>query len=191
MNKITKLIFFLVPLLLLVGFLALSAGQLRKEGSMAADPAVGRATPALNLPPLYGNTPMRSSEWEGKAVLVNFFASWCTPCVAEHAFISTLAAQGIIIMGVVYKDKQDAAKKFLQKQGNPFAKVGLDTDGRGAIEWGITGVPETFLVGPEGKIRAHSAGPLTQEKWDRDFAPHLDPRALMAPLPTGRPAAKP
>lgn len=170
MNK-GKLVFIL-PFVLLLGFLVVAFGKLQ-TGEMPHNTAQGRNLPALHLPRLDDDRPLQLSDIEGQVTLVNFFASWCTPCIAEHAFLKSLQGLNIPIIGIVYKDNVDAARNFLKRHGNPYKIVGLDANGEGAIEWGITGVPETFLIGANGTILAHRAGPLTEEIWAGDFAPHL------------------
>lgn len=100
----------------------------------------------------------------GKPVLVNVFASWCAPCHQEHPFLMELAKDGRLrILGLNYKDKPENARRFLGRLGNPYVAVGVDPDGRNAIEWGVYGVPETFLVDGKGTIVFKHVGPLTPE----------------------------
>ncbi len=100
------------------------------------------------------------SSMRGSAYVVNFFASWCAPCVAEHAEFKKMAENGVPVVGIAYKDSPEAVRRFLDKRGNPFAVIGYDSDGRGGIEWGLTGVPETFLVGRDGTILLHRVGQM-------------------------------
>jgi cytochrome c biogenesis protein CcmG/thiol:disulfide interchange protein DsbE len=161
--------FLLLPLVLFIGFVgvALVGLQQDKEGR-SANPLVGKAMPSLTLPPLEKD--FSAERFKGKVFLINYFASWCLPCRAEHEFLETLS---LPVLGVAYKDKPEAARRFLDKEGNPYQGVALDRDGRSGIEWGITGVPETFLIGREGTILAHHAGPLNEAVWGKVFAPHL------------------
>ena len=162
--------FFLVlPLVLFIGFVgvALVGLQQDKEGR-SANPLVGKAMPSLNLPPL--DKDFSPDRFKGDVFLINYFASWCVPCRAEHEFLQTLS---LPVLGVAYKDRPEAARRFLDKEGNPYQGVALDRDGRSGIEWGITGVPETFLIGRAGVILAHHAGPLNETVWERVFAPQL------------------
>ena len=107
----------------------------------------------------------------GRPVLVNFFASWCLPCVNEAPQLLALQRRGIPIYGVAYKDKPDATARFLAQYGNPFTRIGRDPDGRVAMEFGVYGVPETYFVDRAGIVRARWAGELT----DRLIRTALDP----------------
>jgi cytochrome c biogenesis protein CcmG/thiol:disulfide interchange protein DsbE len=106
-------------------------------------------------------------------VLVNFFASWCAPCIAEHPFLVRLGRQGVPLMGIAYKDRPADSVAFLNRYGNPFQRIGVDQPGRVAIDWGLYGVPETYLIDRAGLIRWRWAGPLTDEVLKRDLEPLL------------------
>ena len=107
----------------------------------------------------------------GRAVLVNFFASWCLPCVAEAPQLLALKQRGVALWGVAYKDKEEHTARFLQQHGNPFARIGRDADGKAALEFGVYGVPETYLVDKSGIVRWRWVGALT----DGVLARALDP----------------
>lgn len=107
-------------------------------------------------------------------ILVNFFASWCAPCAVEMEFLQTLDMPRFAIVGIAYKDKLPKTLVFLQKNGNPYRDVAMDDAGMTAIEWGMTGVPESFLLDARGRILKSHAGPLTADIWARDFAPLME-----------------
>ena len=132
------------------------------------DALVGQATPDVSLPALVGGETVRMRRQARSGVLINFFASWCAPCQEEHPALMALKAQGAAIVGVAYKDDPAQAQAMLQRQGDPFTAVLVDRDGRAGLEFGVSGVPETFLVGADGKIIAKHTGPLTA-----DDAEHL------------------
>ena len=106
--------------------------------------------------------------------LVNFWASWCGPCRAEHPVLEELAAEGLPVIGINYKDEPDKALGFLAELGDPYAKIGADQSGRTGLDWGIYGVPETFVIGPDGKILVRFPGPLTREVVAGRIQPAID-----------------
>jgi cytochrome c biogenesis protein CcmG, thiol:disulfide interchange protein DsbE len=130
-----------------------------KEGAFdphgMINPLVGQSAPRLNLPGLTSDDKM------DQPILVNFFASWCEACLGEMRCLATLQKIDIPMWGIAYKDKPDTISKFLQGTGNPYTQVGFDVSGDTAIDWGVTGVPETFLLDRNGVIRWHWSGPLT------------------------------
>ena len=107
-------------------------------------------------------------------ILINFFASWCVPCKVEHETLNFINRDGIPIFGIAYKDKTEDTKFFLKALGNPYKQVGIDRNGRIAIELGVYGVPETFLVDLEGIIRYRHAGPLTIEDYKKKIIPLIN-----------------
>ncbi len=141
---------------------------------------VGRPAPDTDLAPLADRPDHQGAETDGLASsdladgtvkLVNFWASWCAPCRTEHPVLTALAEdEGITIHGVNYKDRPDGARRFLRALGDPFARVGVDETGRTGIDWGVYGVPETFVVDGEGHILARHVGPLTEEAWNASLS---------------------
>jgi len=110
----------------------------------------------------------------GKVTVVNFWASWCVPCVQEHPVLGLITQKtGTRIFGVNYKDQTSQARRFLGRYGNPFTAVGVDADGRGAIEWGVYGMPETFVVNGRGEIVYKHVGPLTAESLETKLLPAI------------------
>ena len=126
-------------------------------------PLIDQPAPAFALPPLAeGEQGFSSADLAGHVSLVNTFASWCTPCRAEHPVLNALAqTRRVPIYGIAYKDKPDAARAWIAALGNPYAGIGTD-DGRVGIAWGVYGVPETFIVDRTGRIRYKHVGPLTE-----------------------------
>lgn len=154
---------------------AMETGEYDPKGVPSA--LIGKPPPDFVLPPLEGaDRPGLSAadlRGQGRPVLVNFFASWCLPCVAEHPMLVRLARSGVPLFGVAYKDRPADSLAFLRRHGNPYARIGVDLPGRVAIDWGLYGVPETYLVDREGLIRWRWAGPLTEEVVARDLQPLL------------------
>lgn len=176
---------FAVPLILF-GALALvfMAGLFSGDASKVPSALIGKPAPAITLGTLEGlqrdGKPVPAFAMadlaKGKATIVNVFASWCAPCRIEHPFLVALAdsapvRQGkVAVVGLNYKDEAENARRFLGALGNPYSAVGVDRSGRAAIEWGVYGVPETFLIGPDGRILDKHVGALTSKSAARMLA---------------------
>ena len=138
-------------------------------------PVLGKAVPDFALPGLGRGPGISAADLRAlrTPVLLNFFASWCIPCVEEAPTMTALGAR-LPIWGIAYKDKPADAQGFLGRTGNPYARVALDASGDAAIDWGVTGVPESFLIGPGGTVRWHyAAGPLDDATIRAELAPLL------------------
>lgn len=137
---------------------------------------IDKPVPAFSLP-LLGDDSKQFTEADlktGKPILVNFFASWCVPCRAEHDNLMRIAhEQGVPIIGIAYKDKPLRSQAFLDELGNPFKVAVKDEDGRIAIEWGVTGVPETFLIDGDGIIRYRHWGPIVGTSLEDRLLPKI------------------
>jgi cytochrome c biogenesis protein CcmG/thiol:disulfide interchange protein DsbE len=171
MNRIAAF----APLLVLAVVVIASAVMLLRGGEREnfAVGMVGRPVPALVMEPLGGGAPVSTEAMRGSPYLINVFASWCTPCRAEHAQLMTLRRSGVVIMGIAYKDAPEDTGAFLQELGNPYELVGMDPEGRAGLELGVTGAPETFVIGPDGEIRAAYRGAITPEIMRDVIAPAL------------------
>lgn len=172
-EKPRRRLLILLPLIVF-GALALLFVTRLIEGDPSRVPSVliGRAVPKFDLPPLDGlvrdgaRVPgLATADLQaGKVMLVNVWASWCVPCRQEHPLLTELARDPrVTVVGINYKDSPENARRFLGALGNPFARVGADTSGRTGIDWGVYGVPETFIVAGDGTIRHKHIGPLTSE----------------------------
>lgn len=151
----------LLPLIALLVLGAMFAGRsLWRDSQVQTDAMVGKPVPALSLPTLDGGPPA-SLRGDGP-YLVNFFASWCPPCVVEHPTLMALEAAGVTIVGVAYKDDPAKSQAFLDQRGDPFARVLVDRDARAGMEFGVTGPPETYLVSSDGVILAKHVGALDE-----------------------------
>lgn len=155
----------LVVFILLTGvfLLQLLSGR---DGSVVPSALIGQPAPPTSLPALEGlGVPgLESSAFAGKVTVVNIFASWCAPCREEHPVLLAMAQdKRYALIGLNYKDQPEDARRFLGELGNPFGAVGIDPAGRAAIEWGVYGVPETFIVGKDGTILFKHIGPLSEE----------------------------
>lgn len=170
-----KRIAALAPLALLAVLVALAAFVLMRGGERETVSAgqIGRPAPTFALARLGGGAPVTGGDLAGRAHLINLFASWCGPCRVEHPLLMALKDRGVSILGVAYKDEPANAAAFLRELGDPFTMAGLDPDGRFGLELGMAGVPETFVIGPDGTIRAVHRGPLTQAVVDGVILPAL------------------
>lgn len=148
----------LVALALLFGLFAL-----KHDPHVQPQALVGKPTPDLVLPSLDDGRPVRLREAAKGPILINIFASWCAPCEIEQPVLVAMKTHGIPLVGVAYKDAPDNTKAFLARLGDPYATRLVDRDGRAGIELGVTGVPETYLVGADGVIVAKHTGPLTAQ----------------------------
>jgi len=173
----------ILPLLVLLVLAALFWFRLGSgDPSQLPSALIGRPVPATDLPPIAGLTRdgqpvagLAAADFAGKVTLVNVWASWCVPCHDEAPLLMKLAEDSRIrIAGINYKDQPDNARRFLGRYGNPFAASGVDPNGRAAIEWGVYGVPETFVVGRDGKIEFKLVGPITPENLERTLKPAIE-----------------
>ncbi len=160
------------PVAIFLGLAALFLFRLNVGGDPSAIPSVlvGRPVPETALPPLEGllrnGAPvpgLTPADLRGRPLLVNVFASWCGPCRIEHPLLMRLAEDpDLAIVGINNKDQPENARRFLGALGNPYEAVGVDANGRASIEWGVYGVPETFVVGPDGTILYKHIGPISE-----------------------------
>ena len=163
---------FLLPLLCFAAVATWFAFGLGRDPSRIPSALVGRPAPAVALPPLEGVQRPAFALQPGRVAIVNFFASWCAPCKVEHPTLMRLAAEGrIAVHGISYKDAAADSARFLAQLGNPFETIGWDRDGRAAMEWGVYGVPETFVVGRDGTIRHRHVGALLDDTVARVLVP--------------------
>jgi len=162
----------LVPLVAVAVILMFTFGLRREDPNALPSTMTGQLAPVLETTQL-GDLPLvLDSDIRASGVkLVNFWASWCAPCRAEHPNLEALKDQGVVIYGVNYKDEPLKALKFLENLGNPFAAVGQDHSGRQAINWGVYGVPETFVIDGKGTVLLRFPGPITQRVMTRTILP--------------------
>ncbi len=165
-------------------FLALAWLLFERLG--AGDPAsipsvlIGQTAPPLNLSGLDGGPRLTDADLRaGHVSVVNVFGSWCEPCHEEHPNLMTLAAdpelkkKGVAIYGVAQRDSDENVRRFLGAKGDPYAKVGLDPDNRAGIDWGVYGVPETFIVRGDGKLVFKLVGPMSAEALESEIKPQI------------------
>ena len=176
-----------LPLLIFAALAALFWFRLGADPAKLPSALIGRAAPQTTLPALEGLTDsgapvpgLDPAAFKGKVSLVNVWASWCVPCHEEAPLLTELGKdKRLQLVGINYKDAPDNARRFLGRDGNPFGIVGVDGNGRAAIEWGVYGVPETFIVGRDGRIAYKMVGGITQENYERVLKVEID-KALQA-----------
>lgn len=174
----------LVPLAIFLAVAGLFALALRKgDPSKLPSALIGKPAPEMTLPALAGlregNTVVpgftTADLSKGAPTVVNFFASWCVPCVQEHPLLMELKSRtGVRIVGINYKDPDPGGRRFLGRYGNPYAAVGVDDTGRAAIEWGVYGMPETFVIDGRGIVALKHVGPITLQVLDQLIVPAIE-----------------
>ena len=171
-------LWLLLPILLLAGLLVFLAVGLERDPREIPSPLIGKPTPAFSLPGLNGQ-PAKFSEADlrGRPVLVNFFASWCAGCQVEHPLLIQLAGQNVEIIGMDYKDTDADASAWLARHGNPYRTVIADARGTAGLDWGVYGVPETYVLDAQGNIVFKQIGPITEAAWREKIAPLLEKQA--------------
>lgn len=167
MTRLLPLIVFLI----MVGFLAWG---LQRDPSRIDSPLIDQAAPAFSLPVLGGDTTFTSEDMLGQPWVLNVFASWCGPCIAEHPVLTDLAEQqSAPVVALNYKDSSADAVAWLARYGDPFYVVAEDQAGSVGIDWGVYGVPETFVIDGEGNVRYKHIGPLSDEDMKNTVMPLL------------------
>lgn len=172
----------LLPLLVFAALAVLFFARLfAGDASRIPSALIGQSAPALDLPALEGAGGLNDADLrQGHVTVVNIFASWCLPCHEEHEVLldlavdKALAAKGVRLIGVAQKDDPENVRRFLGAKGDPYAKVGLDRDGRAGIDWGVYGVPETFIVKGDGTIAFKFIGPMSAESLASVVMPQIE-----------------
>jgi DsbE subfamily thiol:disulfide oxidoreductase len=168
---------YLIPVIafaLLAGFFTYRL-HLVEEGdtpSLIPSVMIDKPAPNFSLPPLLaGEKSISGADLRGQVTLVNFFASWCVPCRAEHPYLAGLPSGLITLVGINYKDRPEDAKAWIAQLGNPYKNIGRDNEGRTAIDFGVYGVPESYLIDKQGVIRFKQTGPLTPDIIEKTIIP--------------------
>ena len=165
----------ILPLVLFAGMAGLFIAGMKRDNPDALPSAfAGKAAPKLELTALGDGPLLTDAMLRAPGVkVVNFWASWCAPCRAEHPRLVELSAQGVPVYGVNYKDKPEDALGLLTELGNPFAAMGADATGRMGLDWGLYGVPETFVIDGSGTVVLRFAGPITTQEMQRTILPAI------------------
>lgn len=168
-----------LPLVLFAGLATVFMTQLQSGRDVSEIPSalLGTKAPMLELAALDGSErpALTTAAIAGKLTLVNVFASWCVPCRQEHPMLLELSKDlRVNVVGINYKDRNDNALRFLGELGNPYAAIGVDPNGKAAIDWGVYGIPESYLVGPDGTILYKKVGPFDSESFQTQLMPAIE-----------------
>jgi cytochrome c biogenesis protein CcmG/thiol:disulfide interchange protein DsbE len=167
---------FLIPLGLFVVLGVFLAIGLNRDPRYVPSPLIGKPAPEFSLPSLQDSSyPVSTKELLGQSWVLNVWGTWCGGCRQEHDTLIAIARQKTVpIIGLNWKDDNAAAQQWLRQLGNPYAVVAEDRDGRVAIDWGVYGAPETFLIGPDGTVLYKHIAPMTMEVWNAEFLPRIE-----------------
>ena len=169
MKKIIFIISFLIFFVIVFSFLYLLI--LDRNPSEIPSVLINKEVPNFKTSSLFNNKNFDSIKiFNNETIIVNFFASWCKPCQIEHRYIEKLSKQNIKIIGINYKDKTNDAIKWLNKLGNPYHSIAQDMNGEIAIDWGVYGIPETFIIGSKNIIRYRHVGPITKNNYNNFYS---------------------
>ena len=165
-----------IPLLVFVVMAVFFAIGLTMNPRDIPSPLIGKPVPEFSLPPVKGGTlGLSSADLRGQVSIVNVFASWCVACREEHPILMGIKEQGLVpLHGINYKDKPDDARAWLDQMGDPYTRIGADMSGRVAIDWGVYGVPETFVIDRDGMIVHKHIGAITPEALRKTIMPIID-----------------
>jgi cytochrome c biogenesis protein CcmG, thiol:disulfide interchange protein DsbE len=165
---------YLIPLAIFIALAGFLAVGLKLNPREVPSPLVGKAAPAFSLPLLKDPAvQMTAAQMKGQVWVLNVWASWCVPCLAEHPYVTQLAKSGVTVVGLNYKDKPQDATGWLARHGDPYKTIVADRDGRVGIDYGVYGVPETFVIDRDGVIRHKHIGPITPQAVQDKLLPLL------------------
>ncbi len=167
--------FVVLPLLAFLALAGMLAVGLRHDPREIPSPLLGRPAPAFSLASLDGAAPVSPADLRGRPWVLNVFASWCTGCREEHPLLMAMAREARVpLVGLAYEDRPEDARAWLARAGNPYDRVALDVAGRVGIDYGVYGVPETFVIDRDGFVRWKQVGALTAAAWQAHVAPLLE-----------------
>lgn len=169
---------FLLPIAAFVAIVILFAFGLDPKRDIRAlpSPLIGKPAPEFALTDvLDASRNVSNAAFKGQVYVLNVWASWCLPCRQEHQALLAISQRHVVpIIGLDYMDEREKARQWLEQLGNPYSAVAYDTDGRTAIDWGVYGAPETYLVDAKGRVIFKFISPITQEVWDKEFMPRIN-----------------
>lgn len=165
---------YLIPAALFVALIAFFYKGLDRDKETLPSALLGKPAPQFSLPRVDGGGSVSSGDFAGHPYVLNVWATWCVGCREEHAELLKIAARGEVpIVGLNWKDEMQPAQAWLQQLGNPYVATAFDQQGRVAIDWGVYGAPETFLVDASGNVIHKHVAPMTLDIWEREFVPLL------------------
>jgi cytochrome c biogenesis protein CcmG/thiol:disulfide interchange protein DsbE len=169
---------FIIPLVLFGGVLVVFYASLDRDKATLPSALIDKPAPLFSLPSMEDPAvKVSNSDLAGKPYAVNVWGTWCPGCLREHAALMQIAKRNDVpLIGINWKDDTAQALLYLKRKGNPFAFNAVDADGRTAIDWGVYGAPETFLVSAQGKVIYKHVGEITVEIWKKNFVPLLGPK---------------
>lgn len=176
MSRPLRFVLLMLPLAILAGLVAVFALSLDRDPNLVRSVLINKPAPSFALPELEGSgvPGFDTAALTGDVTVVNVFASWCIPCRDEHPLLVTLKERsGVRLFGVNQRDAPENARAFLTELGNPYDAIGTDSDARVSVDWGVYGVPETFVVDAAGVIRFKHVGPITPETLEQDVLPAI------------------
>jgi cytochrome c biogenesis protein CcmG/thiol:disulfide interchange protein DsbE len=184
MNKWLKFALPLTAFAVLGAFLLVG---LQRDPSYVPSPLIGKPAPEFTLPSLQDAAyPVSSKELLGRPWVLNVWGTWCAGCRQEHDALIAIARTNVVPMiGLNWKDDNAAAQEWLRALGNPYSAVAEDADGRAAIDWGVYGAPETFLIGPDGTVLFKHIAPMTMDVWTQEFLPRIQAAQAGSPATQG------
>jgi len=168
-------LFVIVPVVVFLGLAVVFFMGLGRDPKIVPSALIDQSVPAFELPAINGSGEgLTNADLTGAVTVVNVFASWCIPCRAEHGLWMDVAEKGDVrLIGINYKDEAGAATRWLAELGDPYERIGADRDGRVGIDWGVYGVPETFIVDATGRIRYKHVGPVSEQEWREILQPAI------------------
>lgn len=176
-SRLLRTLLVLMPLVVFVGLVAVFALNINRDPSLVRSVLINKPAPQFTLPAVAGTDRegFDTASLQGEVTVVNVFASWCIPCRDEHPLLTALKAEsGVRLFGINQRDQADNASKFLDELGNPYDRIGADSDNRVSIDWGVYGVPETFVVNAKGIITYKHVGPMSPESLEKDVLPAIE-----------------
>jgi cytochrome c biogenesis protein CcmG/thiol:disulfide interchange protein DsbE len=175
-DALSRRLLLTIPAVGFAGLAGMFVWGLSRDPSELPSTLIGKEVPEFSLPPVLGRTfGLSSRDLKGEVSLVNFFASWCVPCRLEHPLFLDISRNGIApLHGINYKDAPEDAAHWLNTMGDPYTRTGADLDGRVAIDWGVYGIPETFVIGAGGRVAYKHIGQMTRQALDETILPLVE-----------------